>query len=85
MANMIYRLLFLWLLLHLIAILHEVAQYSRSKKWGIKWWMDNHLGGLSGALLAIDVIGLGILAILLIIAFVAEGLEGIVKIFRFIF
>lgn len=82
---MIYRLLFLWLLLHLIAILYEVAQYSRSKKLGIKWWMDNHLGGFSGSLLAIDVIGLGVLAILLMIAFVAEGLEGIVKVFRFIF
>ena len=85
MADMIYRLLFLWLLLHLIAIFHEVARYSRSKKWGIKWWMDNHLGGLSGSLLAIDVIGLSVLAILLMIAFVAEGLEGIVKVFRFIF
>lgn len=56
MCDIGYRCFVVLAILHVVAIVYEIVEYRKSKRWGFLWWIKYHLCGLSRALVMCDIV-----------------------------
>ncbi len=51
---MLVRFAIIWALLNIGCLIREIMEYRKSKRWGLKWWLEYHLKPLTGFVIYIN-------------------------------
>ena len=70
---MLIRFAIIWALLHIGCLIREIMEYRRSKRWGWKWWWNNHLCDLTEFLFVAD----SVILFLAVIYWIVNGFNFI--------